>query len=342
MNPETNDIRLRWEQLKSYHPELSPATAAEKLKVSEVELFQSVKDEKLKILNNHFTELFAEIEKIEHFKILTRNKSCIQEINGNFKIKNQQESEILKIANDSANLNIRISELKYCFSIKSETENSFRFFDSKGSTVLRIITNPGTDQEIFDEITKKFTSKDQDAEFKIEPAETVLNQTSAEINLQEFHSDWKNLDTVGDFQKILKKHNLSRWHAVHNAPDDFFAAKIKNRKVVDLLEETIEAEIPVKIYTENGCCIQSYHGKIENSSWHGSWFNVFASDFGFHFDSSKIIESMIVRKPTNAGIISSVECFDGNDEMMFEIFCDRKNGNPELNEWRALLNQFED
>ncbi|MGB3452615.1 MAG: ChuX/HutX family heme-like substrate-binding protein [Moheibacter sp.] len=341
MNPETNDIRLRWEQLKSYHPELSPATAAEKLKVSEVELFQSAKGENLKILNDQFGELFAEIEKIEHFKILIRNKSCIQEINGSFKINSSQNGK-LNIENETANLSIQISDLEYCFSIKSETENSFRFFDSKGSTVLRIITKPESDQKIFDEITEKFISKDQDAELKIEAAETLVNQTSPEINLQEFHSDWKNLDTIDDFQKILKKHNLTRWQAVHNAPDDFFAAKIKNRKVVNLLEETIEAEIPVRIYTENSCCIQSYHGEIENSSWHGSWFNVFAPDFGFHFDSSKVIESRIVRKPTNSGIISSIECFDGNDEMMFEIFCDRENDDPELNEWRALLNQFED
>lgn len=341
MNPETNDIRLRWEQLKSYHPELSPATAAEKLKVSEVELFQSAGGENLKILNNQFGKLFAEIEKIEHFKILIRNKSCIQEINGSFKINSNQNGK-LNIENEIAKLNIQTDELKYCFSIKSETENSFRFFDSKGSTVLRIITNPDTDQKLFDEITEKFISEDQDAELKIEATETLQNQTSTEINLQEFHSDWKNLDAIDDFQKILKKHNLTRWQAVHNAPDDFFAAKIKNRKVVNLLEETIEAEIPVRIYTENSCCIQSYHGEIENSSWHGSWFNVFAPDFSFHFDSSKVIESRIVRKPTNAGIISSIECFDGNDEMMFEIFCDREKDDPELNEWRALLNQFED
>lgn len=341
MNPETNDIRLRWEQLKSYHPELSPTTAAEKLKLSEIELFQSARGENLKILNDHFGELFAEIEKIEPFKILIRNKSCIQEINGSFNIKNLKESEIIEISNDLGNLNIRMDELKYCFSIKFETENSFRFFDSKGSSVLRIITNPDINQKLFDKITEKFISKDQDAAIKIESAETVLNQNSAEINLQEFHNDWKNLNTIDDFQQILKKHNLSRWQAVHNAPVDFFAAKIKNRKVVNLLEEIIESEIPIKIYTENSCCVQSYHGKIENSSWHGSWFNVFAPDFGFHFDSSKVIESRIVRKPTNAGIISSIECFDGNDEMMFEIFCDRENEDPELNEWRALLNQFE-
>lgn len=342
MNPETNNIRLRWEQLKSYHPELSPTTAAEKLKVSEVELFQSARGENLKILNDHFGDLFAEIEKIEDFKILTRNKSCIQEINGSFKIENQQDGGILKIANESGNLSIRFTELKYCFSIQSETENSFRFFDSKGSTVLRIITRPDTNQKIFDEITKKFTSKDQDEELKVETAETVVNQNFAEINLQEFHNDWKNLDYIDGFQKIMKKHNLSRWQAVLNAPDVFFASKIKNRKVVNLLEEIIESEIPIKIYTENSCCIQSYHGIIENASWHGSWFNVFATDFGFHFDSSKVIESRIVRKPTNAGMISSVECFDGNDEMMFEIFCDRENDDPELNEWRSLLNQFED
>ncbi|MBW7870377.1 MAG: hypothetical protein H3C39_04870, partial [Flavobacteriia bacterium] len=195
MNPETNDIRLRWEQLKSYHPELSPATAAEKLKVSEVELFQSAGGENLKILNNQFGKLFAEIEKIEHFKILTRNKSCIQEINGSFKINSNQNGK-LNIENEIAKLNIQTDELKYCFSIKSEKENSFRFFDSKGSTVLRIITNPDTDQKIFDEITEKFISEDQDAELKIEATETLQNQTSTEINLQEFHSDWKNLDAI--------------------------------------------------------------------------------------------------------------------------------------------------
>lgn len=340
MNTDFDDLKYKWQQLKSYQPELTPATVAEKLKVSELELFYSIRDEKVKVLNVEFHNFFKEFEKAEKLKITVRHNGCIQEISGGIKLK-ESSDEFLQIENERMSLKIQFLDLKYVLSVEDESDKSFRFFDEFGVVVLRIAMQK-LDEELFDELIKKYGSENQNQAIKIEPVVRQTNHLVDEINISSFHNDWKDLERPEEFSQLLKKYNLSTWQATQYAPNAFFIGKIKNRKLMILLEEIAETDISVIINVENSCCSQSYKGKFNKTSVQDKWFNLFYDDFGFHLDTSKVIECKIIRKPSNVGIVTSVACFDGNNELIFEISCNRKEGEPELNEWRVLLNQVEE
>lgn len=339
MTINTEEIKSKWKKLKSYQPELSSFNIAEKLKISQLELFLSALDEGFSIIRNDFNEIFDEIKNNENLKISVRNKSCVVESKSGFMIKNQSENDFTEIQNHDISLLIQTSKIKACIAVKSSEDTSIRFFDKYGDCVLRFILNSTDD--ISDEFFDKFKTNTFEIDFEIEKYCVQSGQILTEFNLENFHNDWKNLENPADFKKLLSKYGLSRWQAVHHAPDGFFAQKILNRKIVNLIEEVNETQLVVSILSANNCCSINYTGKIEKVSFHESWFNAFGSNSGFHLNTSKIIESRIIRKPSNAGIISSAECYDRNYELIFEIFNHRDDDTPELNEWRALLNQFE-
>ncbi|MDD3458809.1 MAG: hypothetical protein PHO74_04985 [Weeksellaceae bacterium] len=336
MNSRNEDISTKWKQLKSYHPELSPASAAAKLKVSEVELFQSSEGDAIKRLHADYRGLFRPMAQVGKLKLMMRNRSCIYQISGNFT--GDESEQIFTIKNEHSVHNLEFRKLKYCFSICEEGKKSFRFYNRFGECVHSIGAVAEID-EVTREITVQFKTENHPIEIEVRHQDMEIPE---ELNLKEFHNDWKNLDESGEFEGMLKKHNLSRWQAVQNAPNGIFSGKIKKRKFYSLIEEVIGAEIPVKIVGRNDCCVQMYDGNITNISWHEQWFNLFGGHFSLHFETSKFMECRILRKPSPTGIITWVECFDTNYETAFEIYCHREGENPELNEWRKLVNSFED
>ena len=48
-----------------------------------------------------------------------------------------------------------------------------------------------------------------------------------------------------------------------------------------------------------------------------------------------------VRKPTEDGIVTSIEAFDANNRNILLMFGARKPGKPELEEWRSIVANVE-
>jgi len=53
-----------------------------------------------------------------------------------------------------------------------------------------------------------------------------------------------------------------------------------------------------------------------------------------------IAEAWRVRKPTRDGMVTSLELFAGDDELIAQLFGKRKPGQEESKWWRALAERF--
>ena len=62
--------------------------------------------------------------------------------------------------------------------------------------------------------------------------------------------------------------------------------------------------------------------------------------FNLHLDESGISHSWVTKKPTEDGIVTAVEVFDENDELIATFFGKRKPGQPELELWRKIVGQL--
>lgn len=339
MNIDYTIISEKWKQLKSFQPELSPGAVADKLKVSEAALFYSGKGDEIEFLNNDFENLLKELKRFENIKILIKNKSSVSSISGGFSVESNQDSLFLILRNPEMTLKINSENLMYGFAINSADEKSIRFFDRYGFSVFRIHLNQQTDADEFKTVIKKFSAETD--HFEIDSFETKQIEYPDETQLRGFHNDWKNLENPDEFDEILEKYKISHLQALHYAPNDFFASKIRNRMSANILEEAIGSDTKLRFVTENHNSKLSFDCTTERGSWHGEWFIVFGKESQFSLNTTKITESFIVRKPGKTGIISSLQCFDGNNELIFEVYCKRNEDEPEPNEWRAMLNLFE-
>jgi putative hemin transport protein len=91
------------------------------------------------------------------------------------------------------------------------------------------------------------------------------------------------------------------------------------------------------IFVGNRGCIQIHSGPIERLLEVPGWFNVVDPTFNLHLREAAVARVFSVRKPTDDGVVTSIEAFDGHDRNILLMFGARKPGTPELEQWRALV-----
>jgi putative hemin transport protein len=67
------------------------------------------------------------------------------------------------------------------------------------------------------------------------------------------------------------------------------------------------------------------------------WLNILDQNFNLHLREGDVYDSWIVRKPTDDGIVTSLELFDGAGQVIVMVFGERKPGSPELDSWRRVV-----
>jgi putative hemin transport protein len=67
------------------------------------------------------------------------------------------------------------------------------------------------------------------------------------------------------------------------------------------------------------------------------WLNVLDPEFNMHLKMNLVDTAWVVKKPTDDGIVTAVELFDANKNLIAQFFGLRKPGIPQLGEWAELV-----
>jgi putative hemin transport protein len=54
-----------------------------------------------------------------------------------------------------------------------------------------------------------------------------------------------------------------------------------------------------------------------------------------------IVDAWVVRKPTEDGMVTAIECFNKDEDQVVQFFGKRKPGIPELESWREIVSEVE-
>jgi len=337
MNTITTQLKAQWEALKLENPHLRIRNAAEQLGVSEVELLATNVDNGVTVLKPEFAALLQEIEKLGKVMALTRNDECVHERKGIYLNPDFSNPHGQVFVGEDIDLRIFINSWKFGFSVVEGDRKSFQFFGKDGLALHKIyLTNNSNDSE-FDALTEKYKSAEQSSEVVTEPiVAKAVEKADSEIDVAGFQQAWKDLKDTHDFFMLTKKFGVSRTQALRLAPEGF-AKKIDNSKVVNVLEDASEKQVPIMVFVGNRGIIQIHTGEVKKTLWHQQWFNVMDPDFNLHLDTTKIGETWITKKPTEDGEVTSVEVFNNDGEFIVQFFGKRKPGNPELQEWKDLV-----
>lgn len=336
----------KWTALKEEKPGIRIRNAAEELGVSEAELLVTKLGREVTKLNPEFAAILTDVEQLGKVMALTRNEGCVHERKGIYLNPDFSSPHAGLFLGDDIDLRIFLSQWASAFGVventKRGTQRSLQFFGQDGMAIHKIYLTNQSNIGMYDDLVIKYKAEDQSNELTLcEIKPNVIDKPDSDIDIAGFQEAWKNLKDTHDFFIIMRKFGVSRLQALRMAPDISFAKSIKNKSIVTMLKKAVERELPIMVFTGNRGNIQIHTGAIYNILWHNTWFNIMDPDFNLHLDMDCVAETWVVRKPTEDGVVTAIEVFDENGEIIVQFFGKRKPGIPELEEWRELVSEIE-
>ncbi len=218
---------------------------------------------------------------------------------------------------------------------------SLQFFDAHGLAVHKVFCRDATDRGTFEAVMQRFGDATLSPEFTPRaPAEAV--KSDGAIDTGGLLADWEAMKDTHEFFALLKKFGAERQQSFRLA-DGRFTRRAPLTVARQLLQEAAFEGSPIMVFVGSPGCIQIHTGpvtRVEPMEIRGAqWLNVLDPDFSLHMREDAITDAWVVEKPTADGTVTSVEVFDGTGELMAMFFGARKPGQPEREDWRAIVNK---
>ncbi len=329
-----------WETLKSSEPQLRIRDAAKRLGVTELELLATTVGEHTIRLQGDWASLLIEFKKLGKVMSLTRNEGCVLEHKGTFQKIDIQGEAPYQVATVIGPIEQRVffSGWKYGFAVINETPRgtmrSFQFFDKAGEAVMKVYLQEKSNLAAFDDIIQTYQAAEQEEEIVIEAFSSP--EYAESIDLEAFTHDWENMKDTHEFFGMLRKYKVHRLNAVKWI-NDKWAYEVDRLSARKILEVASAEKMPIMIFAGNKGNIQIHQGKVRTIRQMGSWLNVLDPDFNMHLNEDQIDCAFVVHKNTEDGLVSSLELFDKEGEMIAQFFGLRKPGIPQLPAWKNLV-----
>lgn len=344
MNAPATSLADRWKALLSDEPKMRIRDAATKLDASEAELLATELDCKVTRLKPKWKDFMEAIaEDAGTVMCLTRNDWVVIEKTGPFE-ELEFDGPVGVTLGDYMDFRIFWSQWNVGYSVVKETPNrvlrSFQIFDHHGDSVLKIYLKEESQIEVFEKLTEQFTATDApEPVFKARPEPHVVQPAPEGFDEARWQKEWLALEDTHDFYPMLRKHRIDRLTSLQHAPEGY-AWQLENDCLEFLLTEARDRKLDIMVFVSSRGNIEIHTGPVENLKRLGEYMNVLDPEFNLHFIEKGIHEVWVVRKPTVDGIVTAVEFYqeDGKDIAMF--FGRRKPGDPELEEWRTLVNDL--
>jgi putative hemin transport protein len=344
----TENLFSKYQQLKEADPKLRARDAAEKLGVSEGELFASRVGTDAIRLEDKPEEILAAVLPLGEVMALTRNESCVHERKGvydNASFSTHGKMRTGLFVNPDIDLRLFMSHWKFCFAATEQTRGgprkSLQFFDKSGTALHKIYLTSKSNEEEYDKLVEKFTASEQLDFIGVEAYDPKeADRADSEIDQEGFRSAWENLQDTHDFFPMLRKFKIGRHQALRLIGRDF-AYKVPNISSRQILDLARDKECEIMVFVGNRGCIQIHTGSVKKLLEYGTWYNVMDPMFNLHLNEEKIWETWVTKKPTEDGIVTALEVFDENKELIVTFFGKRKPGMPELELWREIVAELQ-
>lgn len=342
MNTTIDTLKEKWEALKTEQPQMRIRNAADALGVSEGELISTQVGDYVTVLKPDFAGILTEVESLGRVMALTRNDECVHERKGVYLNPDFSSPHAQLFVGEDIDLRIFGTHWKYAFAVVEGDKKSIQFFGKDGMAIHKIYLTKDSNEAAFDTLVEKFKAEEQNPGMQTEAiAPKAEEKPDSEIDIEGFQTAWKELKDTHDFFMMMRKFGVSRTQALRLAPDTTFAKKIDNEKVVTMLEQASARDLPIMVFVGNRGNIQIHTGNVKKVMWHGPWINVIDPNFNLHLDTTRIAETWVVRKPTEDGMVTAIEVFNKEGEIIVQFFGKRKPGIPELETWRNLVAELE-
>lgn len=338
------ELRETYTALTAENPNLRIRDAAAKLGITECELVAATLSSNSFVLDQHYETLLKGLKTVGSVMCLTRNETAVHERHGEFEQVTVSGKMGLVLGPD-IDLRLFLGRWKTGFylnqHLQSGQRKSLQFFDASGTAILKVYATDASNIDAFDALANEHKNSDQQPAIEISPAKCPAAKTSdTDVDIEKLREAWAALRDTHAFFGMLHKLKLDREQALRLVGDDF-AKALPTQTIEGLLQSACAAQVPIMAFVSNTGCIQIHTGEVTTYKQMGDWLNILDPTFNLHLRGDRFKSVWLVRKPSDDGIITSLEVFDETDEMVIQFFGARKPGIPEREDWRELLNKLQ-
>lgn len=337
---ELNKLKESYEDFKVQNPKVRIRDAAKSLGVSEADLVYI--SEHNTLLKPEFEAILNEVQTLGKVMALTRNDDAVHERKGIY-TDATFHGKVGLVANPDIDLRLFMFYWAFAFAVNENGRQSLQFFDKWGQAVHKIYLTEESNQQAYSDLIKRFEtqkSPDLPAVERTLP-EPAIEKPDEDIDINTVQQAWKDLQDTHDFFGILRTHGVSRRQSMRIAPEGY-TQQIQVSDIENLLNKVSESGIDFMVFIGNKSCIQIHTGKAQKILRTGPWINILDEEFNMHLRDTNLESVWIVKKPTNLGLVHSIEAYDTKGELIVQFFGKRKPDVPEREDWRDLIHSFEE
>lgn len=337
----------RWQALQAAQPNLRIRAAADQLGVSEMELVRLRDGDDLVPLQARFPDILRALESVGPVMILTRNNEVVHEVTGTFKDFTCGKSGLMGLAVGEIDIRVFFRSWAWGYQVQEQVRSGLReslqFFDQYGAAVHKIYRVADTDARAWSQLVETFAAD------KLEPFEPLGKRpvpervAEEEVDVAVLRDGWQELRDVHHFNALLKRAGADRLTAVELLRGEWTTElQHTDDEVLDrLLALLRDNQCPAMFFVGNPGIVQIFTGQVANLRRTGPWMNVLDPGFNLHANTGQIKRWWLVRRPSSDGIITSVEAFNADGELVLTVFGERKPGIPESGLWREQVATLE-
>lgn len=343
MSPRTDPDHLarRWQELRAAEPKLRIRDAAARLGVPEAALRATECGGAATRLVDDWPGILRRLPLLGEVMALTRNESAVHEKIGEYRPPSFEGGHAL-VLGEAIDLRLFLGRWAHGFAVEEQGRPSLHFFDAHGDAIHKVHARDDTDLGELRKLVEIFRADDQGPALALtaRPPRPV-ERADEEVDGEGLRAGWLALRDTHEFFGLLRAHRVSRLQAMRLAPAGH-ARRVEAGSLEPLLRGAAAAGLPIMVFVGNPGCIQIHTGRVERIAPMGPWINVLDPGFNLHLRQDHVAQAWVVRKPTEDGIVSSLELFDAAGETIALVFGERKPGKPELPRWRELLGELND
>ncbi len=290
-------------------------------------------------LRGDFPRLLSALSRAGELTALTCNAYCVHERTGVYEhlsAYGEPGRETGMALGDEIDLRLYYGHWAHGYAVREGEQQSLQFFDAHGVAVHKVYTRPATHMAAWQALRLGWIDAKASAP-QWRPLHESAMQVDADVDADAFRAGWSSLRDTHELFGLLRRHGLRRLRAMELAAPGF-AQPVDHHAARVLLQGAAASGLPLMVFVGNPGVTQIHAGPVRRVAVAGPWLQVQDARFSLQLREDAIAQAWAVRTPTVDGLVSSLELYAHDGELMAQFFGQRKPGQPERCAWRELLN----
>lgn len=284
-------------------------------------------------------KLIPAMEPLGRCMALTRNDACVIEKDGEYTDYHGGEHATMAL-NAGIDLRMFPRHWRHAYALEEETNNGLRrsvqVFDAAGDAVHKAYLREDPNLIAWEALKSELALPEQVGTPALKERTPTEGPKIVDAKRDILLKEWRRLTDTHQFLRLCAKLKMNRLGAYRIAGAPFVRA-IDPSAIPTLLVKVQSTGIAIMMFVGNRGCIEIHTGPIRRLQSLGPWENVLDPDFNLHLRRDKIMEVWAVEKPTQRGRALSVEAFDAEGGLIFQMFAVAKEALDTRPQWAEIV-----